>query len=94
MDRIESGTRLIVYVEPGVADQDAHERVAAARERLGLEPIDIVHATDDQMRADVEEHEYSHISDIAPGEPTSRYLGVWMTLPELERLADDLGQGA
>ena len=31
MDRIESGTRLIVYVDPGVSDQDAHERVAAAR---------------------------------------------------------------
>ena len=39
------------------------------------------------MRADIEEHEYSHISDIAAGEPTSRYLGVWMTLPELEALS-------
>ena len=39
------------------------------------------------MRADVEEHEYSHITDIAPGEPTSRYLGVWMTLDELEALS-------
>jgi hypothetical protein len=86
VDRIESGTRLIVYVEPGVAQQDAHDRVAAARARLGLEPIDIVHADEAQMRADVEEHEYSHITDIAPGEPTSRYLGVWMTLLELEAL--------
>jgi hypothetical protein len=84
VDRIESGTRLIVYVDPGVAEQTAHARVATARERLGLEPIDIVHATPDQMRADVEEHEYSHITDIATGEPTSRYLGVWMTLAELE----------
>ena len=87
MDRIESGTRLIVYVDSGVAEPDAHARVAAARERLGLEPIDIVHATPDQVRADVEEHEYSHITDIAPGEPTSRYLGVWMTLEELEALS-------
>jgi hypothetical protein len=86
MDRIESGTRLIVYVDPGVPEPEAHERVAAARARLDLEPVDIVHATEAQMRADVEEHEYSHLPDIAAGEPTSRYLGVWMTLEELEVL--------
>ena len=45
MDRIQSGTRLIVYVDPSVPDGDAHARVAAARERLGLEPADIVTAT-------------------------------------------------
>ena len=70
-----------------MAEADAHARVVAARARLGLEPIDIVHATPDQTRAHVEEHEYSHLSDIAAGEPTSRYLGVWMTLAELEALS-------
>ncbi|HVN50540.1 MAG TPA: hypothetical protein VMT43_03860 [Acidimicrobiales bacterium] len=88
MDRIESGTRLIVYVDPAVPSDDAHARVAAARERLGLEPVDIVFATDDQRRADVDEHDYTHVDEIGPGEPTSRYLGVWMTLPELEVLSD------
>ena len=87
MDRIESGTRLIVYVDPTVPSSDAHARVAAARERLGLEPVDIVVATDAQRHADVTEHEYTHIDDIGPGEPTSRYLGVWMTLPELDELS-------
>jgi hypothetical protein len=86
LDRIESGTRLLVYVDPDVVEQDVHDRVTSARSRLGLEPVDIVPATEAQMRADVEEHEYSHITDIAPGEPTSRYLGVWMTLGELEAL--------
>jgi hypothetical protein len=86
VDRIQSGTRLIVYVDPDVPYEDAHARVAAARERLGLEPIDIVPATDAQRHADVAEHEFTHIDDIGPGEPTAGYLGVWMTLPELERL--------
>jgi len=87
VDDIQSGTRLIVYVDPAVPDAEAHERVTAARTRLGLEPIDIVRASDAQARADVEEHEFSHISDIGPGEPTAGYLGVWMTLAELESLA-------
>ena len=68
-------------------DADAHARVAAARDRLGLEPIDIVRATPRQMANDVAEHEYSHILDIGPGEPTAEYLGVWMTLAELEGLS-------
>ena len=89
MDRIESGTRLIVYVDPAVPDADAHQRVAAARDRLGLEPIDIVVATPTQMANDVAEHEYSHILDIAVGERTAEYLGVWMTLAELEGLGAD-----
>jgi len=82
MDRIRSGTRLICYVEPGVAD--AHARVEAARQRLALEPIDIVVATPVQRANDVEEHDYIHLADIGPGEPTDGYLGVWMTLDELE----------
>jgi hypothetical protein len=84
MDRIESGTRLLVYVDPSVPDAEAHQRVASARDRLGLEPIDIVRATPEQMHNDVAEHEYSHLLDIGPGEPTAEYLGVWMTLDELE----------
>ena len=84
MDRIQSGTRLLVYVDPSVDDADAHARVAAARERLGLEPIDIVRATPLQMANDVAEHEYIHLTDIGTGEPTAEYLGVWMTLAELE----------
>jgi len=86
VDRIQSGTRLIVYVDPGVPLDEAHARVAAARQRLGLEPIDIVEATDEQRHADVAEHEYTHIDDVGAGEPTAAYLGVWMTLAELERL--------
>jgi hypothetical protein len=84
VDQIESGTRLLVYVDPSVDQTDAHARVAAARARLGLEPIDIVVATPEQMANDVAEHEYSHLSDIGPGELTAEYLGVWMTLAELE----------
>jgi hypothetical protein len=87
MDRIQSGTRLLVYVDPAVPDADAHERVTAARQRLGLEPMDIVRATPEQMRADVEERELTHISDIGEGEPTAGYLGVWMTLAELEEMS-------
>ncbi len=87
MDDIESGTRLLVYVDPGLADPEAHARVAAARDRLGLEPIDIVRATPAQMANDIAEHEYSHLVDIGPGEPTAEYLGVWMTLEELEAAA-------
>jgi hypothetical protein len=87
VDRIESGTRLLVYVDPAVPSADAHARVAAARQRLGLEPIDIVVATPEQQVNDVAEHEYSHILDIGPGEPTAEYLGVWMTLDELEGMA-------
>ncbi len=83
-ENLESGTRLLVYVDPSVDSTDAHTRVAAARGRLGLEPIDIVVATADQMANDVAEHEYSHLADIGPGEPTAEYLGVWMTLDELE----------
>jgi hypothetical protein len=89
MKRIESGTRLIVYVDPSVPSAEAHERVAAARARAGLEPIDIVPADEAQVRADVAEREFSHLSDIGAGEPTSRYLGVWMTLDELEALAPE-----
>jgi hypothetical protein len=87
MEQIESGTRLIAYVDPAVADGEAHDRLAAARAALGLEPIDIVRATPEQAENDVAEHEYTHIFDIGPGEPTAQYLGVWMTLPELESLA-------
>jgi hypothetical protein len=86
MDRIQSGTRLLVYVDPSVPIGEAHARVAAARDRLGLEPMDLVPATDGQRHADVAEHEYTHIDDIGPGEPTAGYLGVWMTLDELEAL--------
>jgi hypothetical protein len=84
VDNIESGTRLLVYVDPSVDQADAHARVTAARSRLGLEPIDIVVATPEQMANDVAEHEYSHILDIGPGERTAEYLGVWMRLAELE----------
>jgi hypothetical protein len=87
VDNIESGTRLLAYVDPSVPSGDAHQRVNAARATLGLEPIDIVVATPVQMHNDVAEHEYSHILDIGPGEPTAEYLGVWMTLDELEELA-------
>ena len=89
MQRIQSGTRLIVYVDPSIDNDEAHQRVTAARQRLALEPIDIVRADSAQVEADVEEHEYSHISDIRAGEPTAGYLGVWMTLAELEGLAED-----
>ena len=85
MDRIESGTRLHGLRRSGGARRPRPtDRVAAARDRLGLEPIDIVAATAEQMTNDVAEHEYSHILDIAPGERTADYLGVWMTLAELE----------
>ena len=86
MDRIQSGTRLLVYVDPAVPTAEAHARVAAARDRLALEPVDLVPATDEQRHADVAEHEYTHIDDVGAGEPTAAYLGVWMTLAELERL--------
>ena len=91
MDRIQPGTRLLVYVDPAVPDAEAHDRVDSARARLGLEPIDIVRATEAQARADVEERELSHLADIEPGEPTAGYLGVWMTLSELEALAAGAG---
>ncbi len=91
MDQIQSGTRLLVYVDPALGDADAHARVAAARGRLGLEPIDIVRATPEQMANDVAEHEYIHVVDIGPGEPTAGYLGVWMTLAELEGMAGQPG---
>jgi hypothetical protein len=86
---IESGTRLLVYVDPAVPEAAAHDRVAAARAVLQAEPMDIVRADAAQAHADVEERHLTHISDIGPGEPTAEYLGVWMTLVELEALAED-----
>jgi hypothetical protein len=87
VDRIQPGTRLIVYVDPSVPEAEAESRARAAEARLGLEPADLVPATDEQMRNDVAQREFTHIDDIGPGEPTAEYLGVWMTLSELEALA-------
>jgi hypothetical protein len=87
MDRLRSGTRLLVYVDPSVPSAEAHQRLDVARAALALEPADLVVATDEQRHNDVAERELTHLADIGPGEPTDEYLGVWATLDELEKLA-------
>jgi hypothetical protein len=88
---VESGTRIIVYVDPSVPESEAHERVADARARLDLEPVDVLRADAMAAREDASDRELVHLVDISPGERTGGYTGVWATLDELEALEPPQG---